>query len=158
MPTYRLEIWGCCFCPQLFSSHLASMPSLPSSPSLRTLSVPKLQAQCLTPGTHPLMLSSPSALYLSQHQGLSRWVVGSYQMTKILEFQLQHQSFQCIFKVNLLSDLPAVTGKNKSNSLWSHFVYPLITLTTAESGGCCAHFTEKNIKMRETNCPRLLTK
>ena len=31
---------------------------------------------------------------LSQHQGLFQWVVSSSQMTKILEFQLQHQSFQ----------------------------------------------------------------
>ena len=39
--------------------------------------------------SHPLMTSSPSALSLSQHQGLFQWVVCSLQMTKILELQLQ---------------------------------------------------------------------
>ena len=44
--------------------------------------------------SYPLMPSSPSALNLSQHQGLFQWVSFSHQMTKILELQLQHQSFQ----------------------------------------------------------------
>ena len=35
-----------------------------------------------------------SALNLSQHQGLFRWVISSYQVAKVLEFQLQHQSLQ----------------------------------------------------------------
>ena len=49
--------------------------------------------------SHPLTPSSPSALNLSQHQGLFQWVVCSHQMTRILE--LQHQSFQWIFRVDL---------------------------------------------------------
>ena len=48
--------------------------------------------------SHPLLLSSPSALDLSQHQGLFQWVSSSHQVTNILE--LQHQSFQWIFRVN----------------------------------------------------------
>ena len=41
-------------------------------------------------------LSSPStpALNLSQHQGLFKWVISLHQMAKVLEFQLQNQSFQ----------------------------------------------------------------
>ena len=41
-------------------------------------------------------ISSPSlpAFNLSQHQGLSKWVSSSHQVAKVLEFQLQHQSFQ----------------------------------------------------------------
>ena len=35
--------------------------------------------------SHPLTPSSPSALNLSQHQGLFQWVICSHQMTKILE-------------------------------------------------------------------------
>ena len=51
--------------------------------------------------SHPLMPSSPkTALNLSQHQGLFQWAVCLYQMTKILEFQLEHQSFQQIFRVD----------------------------------------------------------
>ena len=51
--------------------------------------------------SHPLMPSSPSALKLAQQQGLFQWVSCPHQMTKILEFQLQHQSFQWIFRVDL---------------------------------------------------------
>ena len=43
--------------------------------------------------SHPLTPSS-SPHNLSQHQGLFQWVSFSHQMTKILELQLQHQSFQ----------------------------------------------------------------
>ena len=38
----------------------------------------------------------------SQHQGLFQWVSSSHQVTKVLEFQLQHQSFQWIFRTNFL--------------------------------------------------------
>ena len=44
--------------------------------------------------SHPLLSPSPPTLNLSQHQGLFRWVSPSHQVAKILEFQLQHQSFQ----------------------------------------------------------------
>ena len=44
--------------------------------------------------SHPLLSPSPPAFDLSQHQGLFQWVSSSHQMTKVLEFQLQHQSCQ----------------------------------------------------------------
>ena len=44
--------------------------------------------------SHPLLSPSPPALNLSQHQGLFKWVSSLHQVAKILEFQLQHQSFQ----------------------------------------------------------------
>ena len=48
-------------------------------------------------------LSSPSlAFNLSQHQGLCQWVSSSHQVAKLLEFQLHHQSFQWIFRVDFL--------------------------------------------------------
>ena len=50
--------------------------------------------------SHPL--SSPSALNLSQHQGLFQWVSFLHQVAKVLEFRLQHQSFQWIFRVDFL--------------------------------------------------------
>ena len=43
--------------------------------------------------SHPLSSPSPPAFNLSQHQGLFKWVSSSHQVAKILEFQLQHQSF-----------------------------------------------------------------
>ena len=43
---------------------------------------------------HPLSSPSPPAPNLSQHQGLFKWVRSLHQVAKVLEFQLQHQSFQ----------------------------------------------------------------
>ena len=43
---------------------------------------------------HPLSSPSPPDFNLSQHQGLFKCVSSSHQVAKILEFQLQHQSFQ----------------------------------------------------------------
>ena len=37
---------------------------------------------------------SPPAFNLSQHQGLFQWVGSLHQVAKVLEIQLQHQSFQ----------------------------------------------------------------
>ena len=44
--------------------------------------------------SHALLSPSPPAFHLSQHQGLFQWVSSSHQVTKVLELQLQHQSFQ----------------------------------------------------------------
>ena len=43
--------------------------------------------------SHPLSYPSPPAFNISQHQGLFKWVSSLHQMAKVLEFQLQHQSF-----------------------------------------------------------------
>ena len=43
--------------------------------------------------SHPLLYPSPT-FNLSQHQGLFQWVSSLLQMTKVLELQLQYQSFQ----------------------------------------------------------------
>ena len=52
--------------------------------------------------SHPLPSPSPPACNLSQHQGHFQWVSSSHQVAKVLEFQLQHQSFQWIFRTDLL--------------------------------------------------------
>ena len=52
--------------------------------------------------SHPLSPTSPPALNLFQHQGLFQWVNSSHQVANVLEFQLQHQSFQWIFRVDFL--------------------------------------------------------
>ena len=44
--------------------------------------------------SHPLSSPSPPALNLSQHQGLFQGVSSLHQVSKVLEFQLQYQSFQ----------------------------------------------------------------
>ena len=52
--------------------------------------------------SHPLSSPSPPAINLSQHQGLFKWVSSSHQLAKVLEFQLQHQSFQWTPRTDLL--------------------------------------------------------
>ena len=67
-------------------------------------SLPKLRSiESVIPSNHlilccPLLLLPP---IFSQNQGLFQWVMYLHQMTKILELQLQHQSFQWIFRVDL---------------------------------------------------------
>ena len=56
---------------------------------------------CIQP-FHPLASPSPPTLNLSQHQGFFKWVSSSHQVAKVLEFQLQHQSFQWIFRTDFL--------------------------------------------------------
>ena len=50
---------------------------------------------------HPLLLLPPNP---SQHQGLFQWVNSLHEVAKVLEFQLQHQSFQWTPRTDLLQD------------------------------------------------------
>ena len=52
--------------------------------------------------SHPLSSPSPPAPNPSQHQGLFQWVNSSHEVAKVLEFQLQHQSFQWTPRADLL--------------------------------------------------------
>ena len=55
-----------------------------------------------TQPSHPLSSPSPPALNLSQHQGLFKWVSFSHEVATVLDFQLQHQSFQWTPRTDLL--------------------------------------------------------
>ena len=54
--------------------------------------------------SHPLWSPSPPAPNPSQHQGLFQWVSSSHEVAKVLEFQLQHQSFQWTPRTDVLWD------------------------------------------------------
>ena len=54
--------------------------------------------------SHPLSSPSPPAPNPSQHQGLFQWVNSSHEVAKVLEFQLQHQSFQWMPRTDLLQN------------------------------------------------------
>ena len=54
--------------------------------------------------SHPLLSPSPPVFTRSQHQGLFKWVSSSQQVAKVMEFQLQHQSIQWIFRNDFLQD------------------------------------------------------
>ena len=67
------------------------------------------------PPSHPLSSPSPPTFNLSQHQGLFKWVSSSHQVAKVLEFQLQHQSFQSIPRmISFRMDWSITLGE------WSH--------------------------------------
>ena len=44
--------------------------------------------------SHPLLSPALPTVSFSQHQGLFKLVSSSYHVAKVLELQLQHQSFQ----------------------------------------------------------------
>ena len=52
--------------------------------------------------SHPLWSPAPPTFNLSQHQGLFKWVSSLHQVAKVLELQLQHQSFQWTPRTDLL--------------------------------------------------------
>ena len=52
--------------------------------------------------SHPLSYLSPPAFNLSPNQGIFKWVSSLHQVAKVLEFQLQHQSFQWTPRTDLL--------------------------------------------------------
>ena len=52
--------------------------------------------------SHPLSSPSPPAFNLSQHQDIFQIISSSLQVAKVLE--LQHQSFQWIFRTDFLED------------------------------------------------------
>ena len=54
--------------------------------------------------SHPLSSPSPPALSLSQHQDLFESVSPSHRVAKVLEFQLQYQSYQWTPRIDLLYD------------------------------------------------------
>ena len=54
--------------------------------------------------SHPLSSPFPPTFDLSWHQGIFQWVSSLHQVAKVLEFQLQHQSFQWIFRTDFLYD------------------------------------------------------
>ena len=79
-------------------------PGFPVSRQL--LKLTQTHAYPVGDATQPSQLmSSPSpAFSLSHHQGLFQWVNSSHQVAKVLEFQLLHQSFQWIFRIDFLED------------------------------------------------------
>ena len=54
--------------------------------------------------SHPLSSPYPPAPNPSQHQSLFQWVNSSHEVAKLLEFQLQHHSFQRTPRASLLQN------------------------------------------------------
>ena len=65
---------------------------------LRLMSTESMMSSTISSSVAPFS-SCPQS---SQYQGLFQWVDSSYQVAKVLELQLQHQSFQWIFRTDFL--------------------------------------------------------
>ena len=90
-------------CPTLCNPMNHSTPGLPVHHQL--LESTQTHVHCVGDAiqpSHPLSSPPPPALNLSLHQGLFKWVSSLHQVAKVLEFQLQHQSFQWTLRTDLL--------------------------------------------------------
>ena len=90
-------------CPTLCDPMNRSTPGLPVHHKLpESTQIHVHQVSNAIEPSYPLSSPSSPALSLSQHQGLFKWVSCSYQMAKVLEFQLQHQSLQWTLRTDFL--------------------------------------------------------
>ena len=92
-------------CPPLCNPMNCSTPGLPVHHQLPEFTKTHVHwvGDAIQP-PHSLSSPFPSALDLSQHQGLFQLLRSSHQGAKVLEFQLQHQSLQWIFRADLLQN------------------------------------------------------
>ena len=90
-------------CPTLCNPMTRSMPGLPVHHQFLESTQTHVHwvGDAIQP-SHPLSPPSPPAFNPSQHQGLFQWVNSSHEVAKVLEFQLQHQSFQWTPRTDLL--------------------------------------------------------
>ena len=109
-----IYIYVCMRVPNQFSSVTQSCPTLCNPMDCSTPGLPVLHQLLELTQTHvhwvsdaiqlshSLPFPSPPAFSLSQHQGLFQGVRSSHQVAKVLKLQLQHQSFQWIFRTCFL--------------------------------------------------------
>ena len=88
-------------CPTVCDPMNCSTPGLPVHHQLLEFTQTHQVSDAIQP-SHPLSSPSPPAPNPSQHKSFFQWVNSSHVMAKILEFQLQHQSFQWILRTDLL--------------------------------------------------------
>ena len=90
-------------CPTLCDPMDCSTPGFPVHHQLLELTQTHVHwaGDAIQP-SHPLLSPSHPAFNLSHHQGLFQWVSFSHQVAKVYESQLQHQSFQWIFRTDFL--------------------------------------------------------
>ena len=80
----------------------ASLSITKSQSSLKLMSIELVMPS--SQPSHPLSSPSPPAPSPSQHQSLIQWVNSSHEVTKVLEFQLWHHSFQRNPRADLLQN------------------------------------------------------
>ena len=92
---WKLQFSSVQSCPTLCNPMNSSTPGLPVHHQLLEFTQTHVHrvGDAIQP-SHPLSSPSPPAPNPSQHQGLFQSVSSSHHMPKVLELQLQHQSFQ----------------------------------------------------------------
>ena len=95
----------CCsvtkFCPALCAPMDYSTPGFPVPQYL--LDFAQVHVRWISDASqpsHPRWSPSPPVFSLSQHQDLFQWVGSLHQVSKLLELQFWHQSFQWIFRID----------------------------------------------------------
>ena len=90
-------------CPTLCNTMDCSTPGLPVHHQLLELTQTHVYwvGDAIQP-SHHLSSTFPPAFNLSLHQGIFQWVSSSHRVAKELEFKLQHQSFQWMFRTDFL--------------------------------------------------------
>ena len=130
-------------CPTLCDTMNCSMLGLPVHHQLPELTQTHVHwiDDAIQP-SYPLSFPCPPTFNHSQNQGLFKWINSSHQVAKGLEFQLQHQSFQWISRIDLLQkgllgspcsprdsqeSSPAPQFKTISSSVLSLIYGPILT-------------------------------
>ena len=89
----------------LFATRGLQQARLPCpSPTPRVYSNSCPLCQWCHPTISSFIVPSPPSFNRSQHLGLFQWVSSSHQVAKVLELQLQHQSFQWTPRADLLQN------------------------------------------------------
>ena len=108
-------------CPTLCDPMDCSMPGFPVHHQLPESTHTHLHwvGDAIQP-FYPLSSPSPPTFKLSHYQGLFKWVSSSHWVAQVLEFQLQHQSFQWTPRTDLLQDAlvgsPCSPGDSQNSS------------------------------------------
>ena len=110
MEIWKFSVWWICFQSLsrvgLFATpwkDAASQASLSFTVSWSLLKL--MSVELVTPSNHISSSVVPVSSYLqsfNQHQGFFQWVSSLHQVAKVLE--LQHQSFQWLFRTDFLED------------------------------------------------------
>ena len=113
-------------CPTLCDPMDCSTPGLPIHHQLLEFTQTHVHwvSDAIQP-SHPLSSPSPPTFNLSQHQDLFQRVSSLHQVAKVLEFQLQHQSFQWTLRADFLKDglvgSPCSSRDSQESSPTPHF-------------------------------------
>ena len=108
-------------CPTLCDPMNCSMPGISVHHQLPEFTQTHVhQVRDAIQPSHPLSSPSPPAPNPSQHQGIFKWASSSHQVAKVVEFQLQNQSYQWTPRTNLRTcqTPPAFCPETSDTKLW----------------------------------------